>query len=873
MRINGLPIFKGDARPVNLYQGPHKIAGWVEQEQTGTDMPFENTYNDRVGLSVLGRSRQDSKYYREAASAQTIAILQHAKSVLDKARVDFTAAQTVTVQGKNLFDAGSPSAVIVPGYISSGEFRVNVANTKSVIIKATAGKQYALSKVGGDRWVYGFFGSYPTVGQLVLSGGITEITGVAPTGTQYLVWYVASASSELPTQLQIEEGAMVTAYAPFVPNSPSPDYPAPISGYSGGNLYRRGKNLCPVSSKITTGTGNSGGWADNLIVKNVPVVPGQTYVVSLERSKSDNMTGMGAVPTRYVHPTPTSATKHSQLWSQYLIDYSTPPGVPFTIPAGMHYISFTFGNNVYINDGQPGLLSVENFQLELGTVATVYEPYSGSDIPLPLQAPAYGLPGAVDSRDVISGVETHRTAKLTLTGTENVMLYSDGSSSFYYITTSMAQTSESKCSHFKYGNVDGFTTVTGVLRFFATALYPTVADFKAFLSAQFAVGKAVEVVYKLATPVTYSNPTQVVPLIAGANNLFTDAGTLNVGYEVPAGQNIAGDLVSPLPDYPAAIVSSVGEAKTEGRNLFDEQTYCDASPAVYQFSAETGIFRKFTNDGRAWSAVPSFQVPANTLITVSATRIATVEVFDSLNSAIPVSGSGNERRFTSPANGLIKFKLNALDLDKNIGHVQFTRGSVAKPYTPYRPILTMPIPELRAIPDGAGGWIARDEEYLARVGNEWHLMRRQKVGHRTYTGDASEVWSVFNAGTGQQSFRVSLNGYSTAIELGILSNRWLSRRFNVAYDTPFGGICWVSSLYTSMMIVVGTRLVNDGVVDLPSWRAWLSIHPVTVDYVLAFPVETDLGPIDLPSYYPYTRVLVSGDYPPDVTATCKVVDV
>lgn len=29
---------------------------------------------------------------------------------------------------------------------------------------------------------------------------------------------------------------------------------------------------------------------------------------------------------------------------------------------------------------------------------------------------------------------------------------------------------------------------------------------------------------------------------------------------------------------------------------------------------------------------------------------------------------------------------------------------------------------------------------------------------------------------------------------------------------------------------------------------------------------------DLPTHYPYTRVLVSGDYPPDVTARARVVD-
>ena len=136
----------------------------------------------------------------------------------------------------------------------------------------------------------------------------------------------------------------------------------------------QGKNICPVAAKTVTGTGNSGGWTGNLIVKNIPVVPGQSYVASFVRAKSDNMQGLGAVGTRYVHPTPTSAINHTQLWAQYLADYPATSGVPFVIPDGMYYISFTFGNNVYVNDGQPGSLSVSNFQLELGSTATPNAP-------------------------------------------------------------------------------------------------------------------------------------------------------------------------------------------------------------------------------------------------------------------------------------------------------------------------------------------------------------------------------------------------------------------------------------------------------------------------------------------------------------------
>ena len=72
-------------------------------------------------------------------------------------------------------------------------------------------------------------------------------------------------------------------------------------------------------------------------------------------------------------------------------------------------------------------------------------------------------------------------------------------------------------------------------------------------------------------------------------------------------------------------------------------------------------------------------------------------------------------------------------------------------------------------------------------------------------------------------------------------------------------------------------IYHTGLSDLGAFKAWLAAQyaantPVTVDYVLATPITTDLGVIDLPSYYPYTRVLVEGEYAPEVTARCRVVD-
>ena len=50
--------YLGDYRPVNIYKGEHKVAGWKWTEQSGKELLFENTYNDFVEVEVDGKSYQ-----------------------------------------------------------------------------------------------------------------------------------------------------------------------------------------------------------------------------------------------------------------------------------------------------------------------------------------------------------------------------------------------------------------------------------------------------------------------------------------------------------------------------------------------------------------------------------------------------------------------------------------------------------------------------------------------------------------------------------------------------------------------------------------------------------------------------------------------
>lgn len=56
---NVLIAYKGDYKPVNIYKGGEKIAGWEERTYTGTDLVITDTYDDDFHSLVLsGRYEQ-----------------------------------------------------------------------------------------------------------------------------------------------------------------------------------------------------------------------------------------------------------------------------------------------------------------------------------------------------------------------------------------------------------------------------------------------------------------------------------------------------------------------------------------------------------------------------------------------------------------------------------------------------------------------------------------------------------------------------------------------------------------------------------------------------------------------------------------------
>ena len=189
-------------------------------------------------------------------------------------------------------------------------------------------------------------------------------------------------------------------------------------------------------------------------------------------------------------------------------------------------------------------------QIEIGSAATPYEPYTGQTIPLPTLAPLYGDGTVCDEYDAATGVETRRWGRVELDGTEAWATSATETAGKYRVslsiadvlpTTTFSQVSSCRCSHYTTISADNtyhlqvgisanYGTSHGIFIYDDAYDAQDLTDWKAYLAAQAAAGTPVTVVYQLAEPViTQHDPARILPP-APVCRVFADAGTVEAGY-------------------------------------------------------------------------------------------------------------------------------------------------------------------------------------------------------------------------------------------------------------------------------------------------------------------------------------------------------
>lgn len=195
-------------------------------------------------------------------------------------------------------------------------------------------------------------------------------------------------------------------------------------------------------------------------------------------------------------------------------------------------VYFYFNAGVVVNN-----LLVQ-FQLEEGSTATAYEPYTGTDYPLPALEPLMSLPnGVCDEYDAVTGVETRRIGKLALNGTETftVGTHSNGQTYASFVITTHAKTHSLPLStHYLSSNwtTDNNRIYIPIYNYFGItdSRFVSKEAASAIFAAQHAAGTPVTVYYELKEPIITQHTPTAIPAIYPTTTVYADAGGVAVEY-------------------------------------------------------------------------------------------------------------------------------------------------------------------------------------------------------------------------------------------------------------------------------------------------------------------------------------------------------
>jgi hypothetical protein len=285
IKVNGqdCKVYKGDHKPVNLYRGDKKIAGWHEETQVGEGpLVFENTYDDEASVVIEGNTEQ-------IRTEQGLNLLDIRKaSFIEVGGESYPG--TLTIEGDVISYEYLPGSY---GIMLAGAINVN-PNTEysaSCLVTQIAG---TLGPSYGIRVHYLQTGIYSSVSQ---KWNITFNTG--ENTSIEILFYVGMAS---PTggiiefiNFQYKLGLLVP-FNPFVPDSPSPDYPSEVNSVEEAQLINHSINIWDDNSWSYIGmedeldvlifngyyTAESGSINGNplLLLEDTDIIKGNVYTVS-----------------------------------------------------------------------------------------------------------------------------------------------------------------------------------------------------------------------------------------------------------------------------------------------------------------------------------------------------------------------------------------------------------------------------------------------------------------------------------------------------------------------------------------------------------------------------------------------------------------
>ena len=355
---------------------------------------------------------------------------------------------------------------------------------------------------------------------------------------------------------------------------PSPTNVRPISGWTGANVSRTGVNVWDEETQpgyydATTGDYKHGA-TSQLCTKNfTPVKPNMQYLFRKAHSLGDIL--------------------YYSL-SKELIgsEINKPANYVFTTPENCYFIKMNLGSNY-------GSTYNHDLGINYPATDTAYHAYTGTTIPISWQSSAGTVYGG--TLDVTSGVLTVDRAKAVVDGNNITAdgvypndqgFYTSVISGIYDNTgAGYGDTVRVQCNILKSVPTNSvFITPysaaqNGNTRFIINI--PGISSISA-ANAWLSENKP-EIIYYLATPLTYQLDPVTLSTLYGENNIFADCGPiLNCEYRADTGLYINGKLVeietlrstiAPIEDGDTA-----SQAYAQGKYFFHNGDFCKAKTAI-----------------------------------------------------------------------------------------------------------------------------------------------------------------------------------------------------------------------------------------------------------------------------------------------------
>lgn len=495
------PVY-GNMRPVEVRVNNQRIAGWVEEFKSGESVEFENTYNHEAEVLVHGKSEQvQTVQGKNLFNDNKILDLSNYETIspYDYLKLDVKPLTFYTIKLRDDFNL---EVLPLP---SAGNYAFRINNAKEMDATKTVIN--------------------------IRSSGIRESRTItlqsSSEGELYIILYQFTQPrlDLIRNAMQLEEGSTATPYEPFVPDSPSPDYPSPVLSAE-GNLVSRGKNLAD-SNLFEVGKTLFGSGVGAQVVPTSGYPARATIVTQIKPDTNYTVSVNGPFYLRRI-------TTFADANYVALQDSASSSTTRQTYSLVSDSEAKLIGVSISTDDESDMSLVFDQvqFQIEEGSTPTPYDRFRGyTTIPLP---PLRRIDDIADTYNPETGEYVQRIGKKVFDGTEDFSVYAYATNNGFlgfisrddHFLQGAVSRSEGLSSHFNVypAGIGLYTSQTAegvgtstldpgtmVIRILPNRLStPDVNGLKAFLAAQHAAGTPVTVYYQLAEPVTtYLEPAQV----------------------------------------------------------------------------------------------------------------------------------------------------------------------------------------------------------------------------------------------------------------------------------------------------------------------------------------------------------------------------